>query len=152
MSDAKRRPAAPETTRSTTGEFATPAQMAAPVTPVPGATSEGGIEPAVAVTADDPWTGLAETQAAFARGIEEAAAEVTGMARTGFTATADAAIALLGARTLAEIVEINAALSRRGVDAMFAGVARLSEIGLKAVAETSHPLVSRFGANWHSAG
>ena len=53
--------------------------------------------------------------AALARGFEKAAVEVTGISRSGMAATADAAVALLGARTFAEALEINAGLARRRV-------------------------------------
>ncbi len=101
-----------------------------------------------AVAPDDAWAALADTQAAFVRGLEQVAAEMTGITRSGFTAASDAAIALLGARTFAEAVEINAGLAQRGVDAMIEGSARLSEIGVKAVAEASRPLLSQLGGAW----
>src|SRR6266851_515956 len=70
---------------------------------------------------EDPWTAFAEAQAVLARGFEEIAVEVSGMSRSGFAAAADATVALLGVRTFAEAVEINAALAQRGVDAMIEG-------------------------------
>jgi hypothetical protein len=93
---------------------------------------------------EDPWTAFAEVQAVLARGFEEIAVEVSGMTRSGFAAAADATVALLGARTFAEAVEINAALAQRGVDAVIAGSAKLSEISLKAVSAVSRPILSRF--------
>jgi hypothetical protein len=97
---------------------------------------------------DDPWTAFAEAQAALARGFEEIAVEVTGITRSGALAAADAAVALLGARTFSEAVEINAALARRGVDAMIEGSAKLSEIGVKVVSEASRPILSRLDGPW----
>jgi hypothetical protein len=94
---------------------------------------------------DDPWTVFAEAQAAFAHGLEEMATEMSGMTRSGVAAAADAAVALLGARTFAEAVEINAGLVRRGVDAMIEGSAKLSEIGVAAMTEVSRPILSRLG-------
>jgi hypothetical protein len=118
-----------------------PAAIAAAMTePVP--------PPAIAAaaeTVDDSWTAVADAQTALARGFEEFAVELTGMSRTGMVAGTDAALALLGARTLAEAVEINAGLARRGVDAMIAGSSRLSEIGLKTMTEASKPLLARVG-------
>jgi hypothetical protein len=146
MSDAKPRRAARDAGRSdiATGE-AVPIDTSPTIAPEAPAAAP---QPA----ADDSWTTLAETQAALTRGFEEAAVELTGMARSGFAATADAAIALLQAKTFADIVEINAGLARRGVDAMIEGSARLSEIGVKAVAATSRPLLSRLDATWSNAG
>jgi hypothetical protein len=102
--------------------------------------------------AENAWSAFAETQSALARGFERAAVEVTGMSRSGMAATADAAVALLGARTFAEALEINAGLARRGVDAMLEGSARLSEIGAQAVADASRPLLARFGRSWDAPG
>jgi hypothetical protein len=70
------------------------------------------------------------------------------MGRNGMVAGTDAALALLAARTLAEAVEINAGLARRGVDTIMAGSARLSEIGLKTMADASQLLLAQFGAAW----
>ena len=98
------------------------------------------------------WTAFAEAQTALARGFEKAAVEATGISRSGMTAMADAVIALLGARTYAEAIEINAGLARRGVDAVLEGSARLSEIGAQAIANASRPLLSRFGRNWRALG
>jgi len=118
--------------------------------PLPQAVRES-VEPAVAA-ADDAWTALAEVQGALARGFEEIALEMTGMTRSGITAAADAAMAMLGARTFAEAVEINAGLARRGADAMIEGSAKLSDIGAKAMTEASRPILSRLGATWSGAG
>jgi hypothetical protein len=102
--------------------------------------------------AENPWTALAEAQSALARGFEKAAIEVTGISRSGMAATADAAVALLGARTYAEAIEINAGLARRGVDAMIEGSARLSEIGAQSITDASRPFLSRFGRSWSALG
>ena len=99
--------------------------------------------PAPAAAADDAWAALSEAQAVLARGFEELAAEMVGMTRSGLAAAADAAVALVGARTFAEAVEINAGLARRGVDTMIEASARLSEIGIKAASEASRPILSR---------
>jgi phasin family protein len=73
---------------------------------------------------------------------------MTGMTRSGMAATADAAVALLSARTLAEAIEINASLARRGVDSMLEGSAKLSEIGTRAAADASRPILSRVSGVW----
>jgi hypothetical protein len=119
---------------------------AAVARPAPEIVSPVADPPADSV--DDPWTALAEAQAVLARGFEEIADEVTGMTRSGMAAAADAGIALLGVRTFSEAVEINASLTRRGVDAMIEGSVRLSEIGVKAVSEASRPILSQLGESW----
>jgi hypothetical protein len=102
--------------------------------------------------AEHAWTAFVEAQFALARGFEKAAVEVTGFSRSGMAATTDAAVALLGARTFAEALEINAGLTRRGIDAMFEGSARLSEIGAQALADASRPLFARLGRDWSALG
>jgi hypothetical protein len=107
---------------------------------------------AASAAADDAWTALVEVQRALARACEEIAVEVAGISRSGIAAGTDAALALLGARTFAEAVEINAGMARRGFDAMVEGSARLSEIGVKAVAEASRPILTRLSVSWSAAG
>ena len=68
------------------------------------------------------------------------------MTRSGIAAASDAAIALFGARTFSEAVEINARLARRGVDAMIEGSAKLSDIGVTAVSEASRPIIRHAAA------
>jgi len=126
---------------------APPEAVAEPAPEVAPASAE-----AQADSGDDPWTLFAEAQAALARGVEEIAVEVTGMTRSGIAAAADATIALLGARTFSEAVEIHAGLARRGVDAMIEGSARLSEIGVKAMSAASQPVLSRLGGTWSGVG
>lgn len=95
--------------------------------------------------AEDALAAFAEAQTALARGAEQIAVELAGMTRSGFAATADAAIALLGAKTFAEAVEINAGLARRSFDTMLEGSAKVSEIAVKSVADASRPLLSGLG-------
>jgi hypothetical protein len=147
----------PEPEPVSTIALAQVAPIAGPACPVPTAPersqSDRSPEPAAGNAADaNPWTAFAEAQSALARGFERAAVEMTGISRSGMAATADAAVALLGARTFAEALEINAGLARRGVDTMLEGSARLSEIGAKAVADASGPILSRFGRNWGAPG
>jgi hypothetical protein len=98
--------------------------------------------------AETAWTAFAEAQSALARGFEKAAVEMTGIHRSGIAAAADAAVALLGARTFAEALEINAALARRSLDTIFEASARLSEISASTVADASRPMLSRYGQKW----
>ena len=101
-----------------------------------------------AVESPDPnWGAFAAAQAALARGFEALTKEFTGLTQSGLAVASDAAVAMLGARTLAELVEINAGLSRRGIDAMIEGTARLSDIGIKTATEASRPILARFVAS-----
>jgi hypothetical protein len=122
---------------------AAPVPQSPPPVPAPLATSSAALP-------SDSWTALADAQAALARGFEAFAVEATALGRAGAAAASDAALALLGAKTLAEAVEINAILARREVDALVAGGARLSEIGVTAWSEASRPLLSQLGAVWRA--
>jgi hypothetical protein len=155
MSDAKPRRGGREATRHQVARAeAAPAESPPMIAPEMPPVAPPAAEPAARDVAEveDAWTTLAQAQAALTRGLEEAAVEMTGMTRGGLTASTDAALALLGARSFAEIVEINVGLARRGVDVMIEGSARLSEIGAKAVADASRPLLSQLGAPWSAAG
>jgi hypothetical protein len=120
----------------------------------PAAIAEPGLEIVATVvesqadSVEDAWTAFAEAQAVLARSFEEIAVEVTGMTRSGFAAAADATVALFGAKSFSQAIEINAALARHGVDAMIEGSAKLSEIGGKAVRDASRPILSRLGGTW----
>src|SRR4051794_26792325 len=98
----------------------------------------------------DPWSALTEAQSALARGFEAVATEVGGLTRSGIAATTEAATAMLGAKTLAEAIEINTGYARRGFDAMLGGAAKLSEIGVKAATDASRPILNRLGESWKS--
>jgi len=122
---------------------ASPAEVVPPVSEIVSAGA--ALQPD---SVEDAWTAVAEAQTVLVRGLEEIAVEVTGMTRSSFAAAADATVALLGARTFSEAGKINAALARRGVDAMIEGSAKLSEIGVKAVSDASRPILSRLGESW----
>jgi hypothetical protein len=108
------------------------------------------VAPATMAT-DDGWGALTEAQAVVARACEDIAVVVADIARSGIAAGTDAALALLGARTLAEAVEINAGLAQRGFGAMVAGSGRLSEIGVVAMTQASQPLLAQWSALWSAA-
>src|SRR5437764_582579 len=88
----------------------------------------------------------------ISRGCEAAATEVGGLTRAGMATTTEAATAMLGAKTLAEAIEINAGYARRGFDAMLGGAAKLSEIGVKAATDASRPILDRIGESWKGLG
>jgi hypothetical protein len=91
------------------------------------------------------WAALAEAQAAAARGFEAVVGEMTNFTRSEMAAAANTATAMLGVKTFAEAVEVNLGFARRSFDALIGSAAKLSEIGAKAAAETSRPILSRFG-------
>jgi hypothetical protein len=157
MSDIKTKRAARESAQS---EAALPPAETAPAVPPVTALPEplaappsAKSAPAADIAAPDDmlaygrqsWAALAEAQAATARGFEALVGEMTNFTRSEMAAAANTATAMLGVKTFAEAVEVNLGFARRSFDAVIGSAARLSEIGAKAAAETSRPILSRFG-------
>jgi hypothetical protein len=134
---------------------------AEPVAPTPTETSPKPAPPSVAAAprhaapADDvfaygqqAWAALAEAQAAAARGFEALVGEINTLTRSEMAAATNSATAMLGVKTLAEAVEVNLGYARRSFDALIGSSAKLSEIGVKAAADASRPILTRFGSGW----
>jgi len=96
----------------------------------------------------EAWAALAEAQAAAVRGFEAIVEEVNAFTRSEIAAAADGATALLGARTLAEAVDVNLGFARRSFDVLIGSSAKLSEIGAKTASDASRPILSRLGDGW----
>jgi hypothetical protein len=94
------------------------------------------------------WAALAEAQAAAARGFEALVGEINTLTRSEMVAATNSAAAMLGVKTLAEAVEVNLGYARRSFDALIGSSAKLSEIGVKAAADASRPILTRFGSGW----
>lgn len=133
-----------------------PAAAARPVDEAPGC--EPASNPAEDVPEDAFAIGrtalcaLAESQAALARGLEAIAVEAAALVRSGMSAAADAGSAMLGARTFADAIEVQAGFARRSIDAALDGSARLSEITVKTTAEVSRPIQARLDDAWQRVG
>jgi hypothetical protein len=134
---------------------------AEPVAPTPTERSPKPAPPSVAAAprhaapADDvfaygqqAWAALAEAQAAAARGFEALVGEINTLTRSEMAAATNSATAMLGVKTLAEAVEVNLGYARRSFDALIGSSAKLSEIGVKAAADASRPILTRFGSGW----
>jgi hypothetical protein len=134
---------------------------AEPLAPTPTETSPKPAPPSVAAAprhaapADDvfaygqqAWAALAEAQAAAARGFEALVGEINTLTRSEMAAATNSATAMLGVKTLAEAVEVNLGYARRSFDALIGSSAKLSEIGVKAAADASRPILTRFGSGW----
>ena len=135
----------PETAPAAQPVAALPAPPAAPVLPKSAPTA--GMAPSDDMFAygQQSWAALAEAQAAAARGFEALVGEMTNFTRSEMAAAANTATAMLGVKTFAEAVEVNLGFARRSFDALIGSAAKLSEIGAKAAAETSRPILSRLG-------
>jgi hypothetical protein len=111
--------------------------------PMPAPAPIAALPPPAAAMPADPWHAMIEAQTVLGRGYEQALAELTGTANTGMAVSRDAAVAMLGAKSVLDAVAIGNDLMRKSFDAMFDGAAKLSEIGVKTFGDASRPLLSR---------
>ena len=98
--------------------------------------------------AETAWVTLAEAQRALARGWQETAAEMAGVTQSNVSAGSEAAIALLGARTFADIVKINATLAQRSVGSLLQCSARMGEISGRAGSDAARLFLAQLGSSW----
>jgi hypothetical protein len=99
----------------------------------------------------DSLAALAKSQAALARGMTALGFEIAGLALSEFDAASRAATRLLAVRTLSDAMALQADYARSSLAAAFAGVSRLSQLGVKLAADAAEPLVAQFGRNWVKA-
>lgn len=78
---------------------------------------------------------MLRANAAFSEGFEAIGKEMLGYARTSFESAAGAATALLGAKTLEDVVQLNTRFARVNLDHLIAHSAKLSEMGAKVASE-----------------
>lgn len=90
----------------------------------------------------------AVTQAneALSEGLEAISKELVGYARTSFEQASHTATALLAAKTLDEVVQLNADIARAGLEMMLTRSAKLSEMGISVATQTLAPLGYRVEA------
>jgi len=94
----------------------------------------------------DNLAAVLKANAALAEGIEALAKEASSYARDGFSAAGEAAKGLLAAKTFDQVIEIQASLAKSGLEALMAGGARLSELGIAAAQGVWTPIGSRVEA------
>lgn len=87
---------------------------------------------------------IGETQTAIASDIMTMALEMTGLARSNLTATGDSLAALLAARNLVDVVEIQIGFARRSLGAVVDGSTRLGELGLRLANTATKPVLGGF--------
>jgi hypothetical protein len=163
MSDDKqgraRRVAPPQVTTEAVGEPAAPA-VPEPAHPQPIAAAPALPEPVPALPAPTPaaprtgtdrflsayretLASIGQAQAAVASDVAAMALEIEGRARSNLTAAGDSATALLRAKSLVDVVEIQIGFARRSLDAMVETSTRLSEIGLRLANDAAKPMLGR---------
>jgi hypothetical protein len=94
---------------------------------------------------------IAESRAALARGVEAMSDEFASFARHSIDTTARMAIRMLGVRTWADAVALNASFARTSFDHWLDSTAKVSELGVKLAVESSRPFAVKLGKAWGSA-
>lgn len=132
---------------------AAPMAVAAPgeeatTPPAAVASDEREVPDDIAHFGREAFAAVAELQAALARGLEAISAAMAWLARSGIDSAARTATGMLGIRTIADAIEVNALFARTSFDSLVDGSARLSELGVRLAAELSQPLLARLGEGW----
>ena len=102
----------------------------------------------VATLGRDSVAAVARANAALASGLEAIGQEMAGFAQASMTTAVNTARALVGVRTLADLVAVNRDLAQATIEGMMANSARLSEIGIKMASEAFAPLGERVAAGF----
>ena len=97
------------------------------------------------------FAAIVQSQTAVARGLEALSVEMTGLAISGIDAATRTATDMLGVKTLADAIEVNAGFTRSSFEAVVGGSAKLSELGMKLATEASQPILTQLGKSWIKA-
>ena len=90
--------------------------------------------------------------AAFAEGMEAIGQEVMAYARNSLETVAEAATALLAAKTLEDVVQLHSDFAKASFDRMMASSTKLSEMGVKIADEALAPIGDRVEATFRKLG
>ena len=90
--------------------------------------------------------------AAFAEGMEAIGQEVMAYARNSLETVAEAATALLAAKTLEDVVQLHSDFAKASFDRMMASSTKLSEMGVKVADEALAPIGDRVEATFRKLG
>lgn len=95
------------------------------------------------------FAAVLKANAALSEGLEAIGKEVFVYARRSFEQAAETATALLGAKTIEDVFELNTALAKANITGMIERSAKLSELSIKVANETLAPLGGRMEATIH---
>jgi len=90
--------------------------------------------------------------AVFAEGREAIGQEVMAYARNSLETVAEAATALLAAKTLEDVVQLHSDFAKASFDRMMASSTKLSEMGVKVADEALAPIGDRVEATFRKLG
>jgi phasin family protein len=98
------------------------------------------------------FAAVLRANAALSEGLEAIGKEMMGYARTSFESAAETAAALLGAKTLEDVVQLNSDFARTYVERLIERSQKLSDMSVKVANETLAPLGSRVEATVQKLG
>jgi len=86
---------------------------------------------------------LVQANTMFVKGIEELSREFFGLTQASFESAAAATTAMLAAKSLKDMVELNADFTKSQYEKLVANTTKFSELGAKLASETAAPLAAR---------
>jgi phasin family protein len=86
---------------------------------------------------------LVQANTVFVKGIEELSREFFGLTQASFESAAAATTAMLAAKSLKDVVELNADFTKSQYEKLVANTTKFSELGAKLASETAAPLAAR---------
>jgi phasin family protein len=95
------------------------------------------------------FTAVLRANAALSEGLEAIGKEVMQYARRSFEQAAETATALLAAKTLEDVVQLNTQFAKANIEGLIERSAKLSEMGVKVASEALAPLGGRVEAAMH---
>lgn len=98
------------------------------------------------------FAAVLRANAALAEGMETIGKEVMGYARNSLENAAEAVTALLAAKTLEDLVQLNSDFAKASFERMVARSTKLSEIGVKVANAAMAPLGDRLEATFQTLG
>jgi phasin family protein len=99
--------------------------------------------PDLAALGRENLAAVARANAVLVKGFEELGQEVAGYAQHNLVSAVDTARALVGVRTIADLVALNRKVAQATLEGALANSARLSEIGIRVATEALGPLKDR---------
>ncbi|HKW53974.1 MAG TPA: phasin family protein [Stellaceae bacterium] len=98
------------------------------------------------------FAAVLRANAAFTEGIEAIGKEMMGYARSSLENAAEAATALLAAKTFEDLVQVNSDFAKASFERMVERSTKLSEMGVKVANEALAPLGDRVEATFQKLG
>jgi phasin family protein len=98
------------------------------------------------------FAAVLRANAALTEGIEAIGKEVMGYTRSSFETAAEAATALLAAKTFEDVVQLNTDFAKASFARMIERSTKLSEMGTKVANEAMAPIGERVEATFHKLG